>query len=66
MTAYLKVDYKKPVRTPGIVLTRGVVVKKEGKKLWLRGTVEDGEGGILATGEALFIVVEKVKPLPKL
>ncbi|CAG8980265.1 hypothetical protein HYALB_00010267 [Hymenoscyphus albidus] len=66
MTAYLKVDYKKPVRTPGIVLARGVVLKKEGKKLWLKGTIENGEGVPYATGEALFVVVERVKRLPKL
>lgn len=33
MTAYLKVDYKKPIRTPGKILCRARVEKKEGRKL---------------------------------
>jgi thioesterase superfamily protein 4 len=66
MTAYLKVDYKKPVRTPGTVLCRAWLEKTEGRKMWGRGTVEDGDGGIMAVGEALFIVVERVKAKEKL
>jgi thioesterase superfamily protein 4 len=66
MTAYLKVEYKKPVRTPAVILCRAALEKREGRKLWGRGTVEDGEGTILATGEALFVIVERVKPLEKL
>lgn len=66
MTAYLKVDYKKPVRTPAVVLCRAWVEKSEGRKLFGRGTVEDGEGVVLAEGEALFVVVEKVTGLVKL
>ncbi|CZR68372.1 uncharacterized protein PAC_18271 [Phialocephala subalpina] len=64
MTAYLKVDYRAPVRTPGVVLCRAWVEKKEGKKIWTRGTVEvdEGDGGklkVAAEGEALFIIVEE-------
>lgn len=66
MTAYLKVDYKKPVRTPAVVLCRAWVENTEGRKIWGRGTVEDGEGGVLAEGEALFLVVGKVTGLAKL
>ena len=66
MTAFLNVQYKKPVRTPGIILARGKVVKREGRKLWGKGTIEDGEGGVLATSEALFIIVDEVKPVAKL
>jgi thioesterase superfamily protein 4 len=57
MTAYLKVQYKKPVRTPGIILTRAAVVKGTGRKLLVRATIEDGKGGILAEAEALFVIV---------
>jgi acyl-coenzyme A thioesterase THEM4 len=66
MTAYLKVDYKKPVPTPGTVLCRAWLEKSEGRKIWGKGTVEDGEGVVLAMGEALFLVVERVKPREKL
>ncbi|KAG9242229.1 thioesterase family protein-like protein [Calycina marina] len=58
MTAYLKVDYKKPVTTPSIVLCRAWVEKTEGKKLFLRGTVENGEE-VLSIAEGLFIVMPR-------
>ena len=60
MTAFLRVDYKKPIVTPSTVLCKAKVDKKEGRKMWGRGTIEDGEGVVLATGEALFVVVEKI------
>jgi acyl-coenzyme A thioesterase THEM4 len=66
MTAYLKVDYRKPVKTPGVLLARAWLEKREGRKMWGRGTIEDGEGNLLADGEALFIVVESLKPKEKL
>jgi acyl-coenzyme A thioesterase PaaI-like protein len=66
MTAFLKVDYKKPVRTPGKILCRGNVEKKEGRKMWVRGVIEDGQGTVYAIAEGLFLVVEQVKPLEKL
>jgi acyl-coenzyme A thioesterase PaaI-like protein len=62
MTAYLKVDYKKPIPTPVVMMCRGWVEKMEGRKIYGKGTVEDGEGGIMAVGEALFIIIEKVMP----
>lgn len=66
MTAYLKVDYKRPVRTPSVVLVRGWVERVEGRKMWVGGAIEDGMGVVFATGEGLFIVVEPVKPLERL
>jgi acyl-coenzyme A thioesterase THEM4 len=66
MTAYLKVDYRKPVKTPGVLLSRAWLEKQEGRKMWGRGTIEDGEGNVLADGEALFIVVESLRPKEKL
>jgi thioesterase superfamily protein 4 len=66
MTAYLKVDYRKPVKTPGVLLARGWLERMEGRKMWGRGTIEDGEGNVLADGEALFLVVEPLWPKEKL
>ena len=66
MTAYLKVDYRRPVKTPGVLLARGWLERKEGRKMWGRGTIEDSEGNVLADGEALFIVVEPLWPMEKL
>lgn len=54
-TARLEVDYKAPVDTPGVVLCRGWLERKEGRKAWVRGVVE-GEGGrVFAVGRALFV-----------
>ncbi|KAH7412521.1 HotDog domain-containing protein [Cadophora sp. MPI-SDFR-AT-0126] len=61
MTAYLKVDYKRPVATPGTLAVKTWVEKVQGRKIWGRGEVFDKEGKVCATGEALFIVVERVK-----
>lgn len=57
-TAFLRVDYKSPVATPCIVLARGVLENRSsGKKMWLRGSLEDGRGRILATAETLVLEV---------
>lgn len=64
-TAYIKVVFKKPIPTPGTILTRAWMEEKSGRrKLFLRGTVEDGQGDVCATGESLLIEVKK--PLAKL
>jgi acyl-coenzyme A thioesterase THEM4 len=64
-TAYLKVDYKKPVPTPGTVLARALLESRSsGKKGWLKGSLEDGVGGVFATAECLVIGV--LRPRPKL
>ncbi|KAF8053825.1 thioesterase superfamily protein [Tricharina praecox] len=61
-TAYLNVTFRKPVPTPSVVLCRGWLVRREGRKLFIRGTVEDGEGGVYAEADSLFVEVrEKAK-----
>jgi hypothetical protein len=60
MTAYLKVDYKRPVPTLGVVLRRAWIERTEGRKLFGIGTVEDGRGTEMTIGEALFLTVAKV------
>jgi len=54
-TAFLNVEFKKPVPTPGIVLCRAWVTRAEGRKIWARGTIEDGRGNVYATSESLFV-----------
>ncbi|TKA82496.1 hypothetical protein B0A55_01242 [Friedmanniomyces simplex] len=54
-TATLTVDYKAPVSTPCVVLARAWMTEIAGRKLWVRGVLEDGEGKVLASGKALFI-----------
>lgn len=51
----MKVDYRIPVSTPGIILVKGRIVRQEGRKSWVKGSVEDGRGLIYAEGEGLFL-----------
>jgi thioesterase superfamily protein 4 len=66
MTAYLNIQYKKPVMTPSMILARAVLVRKEGRKIYVKGSIEDGNGGVMATAEALYIVVDKIQPAARL
>lgn len=54
-TATMTVDYKAPIDTPGVVLCRSWPVERQGRKTWLKGTIEDGQGKVLASAKALFI-----------
>ncbi|KAF2198359.1 hypothetical protein GQ43DRAFT_378806 [Delitschia confertaspora ATCC 74209] len=54
-TAYLNTTYKKPVPTPGVVLCNAKFERREGKKIIVTGTIEDGMGKVYATAEGLFV-----------
>ncbi|KAG4412344.1 hypothetical protein IFR04_014523 [Cadophora malorum] len=58
-TASLKVDFKKPLFTPSVLLVRGKVVKKEGKRLIVKGSFEDKDGNVLAVADGLWIIVNR-------
>jgi acyl-coenzyme A thioesterase PaaI-like protein len=60
-TATMTVDYKAPIDTPGVLLVRGWPTSVEGRKLWVKGRIEDCEGKVLAEGRALFIAPKPVK-----
>lgn len=55
MTAYLNVTYKKPLPLPSIALSTAKFTKVDGRKHYVRGTLEDGNGQIYAIAEALFV-----------
>ncbi|KAH7055886.1 HotDog domain-containing protein [Macrophomina phaseolina] len=58
MTAYLNVTYKKPLPLPGVVLGVAQFTKNDGRKNYVRATLEDGNGKIYAVGEALFVTLK--------
>ena len=59
-TAFINVRFRKPLPTPGTVLCRTwLETKSDGRKMWLRGTVEDGQGGLFAEAESLWIEIER-------
>jgi acyl-CoA thioesterase FadM len=53
------VNFKKPLFTLSVVLARGRVVKKEERKLSLKGSFEDKDGNILAEAEGTWISVNR-------
>lgn len=56
VTADMSVQYKKMLPTPNVVLCRAWLEKEpERRKVWVRASVEDGLGGVYATGTTLFI-----------
>lgn len=58
MTASLTVDYKKPVPTPCTILAKCFLLpESRGRKVYLKGSLEDGEGAVFATAKILVIEV---------
>ena len=54
-TAELTVKYERPLPIPGVVLCRSWVEKTDGRKVWVKGVLEDGKGLVFARGQSLFI-----------
>jgi len=59
LTASLTVRFKAPLYTPQVVLVRGKVAKKDGKKLFLKGSFEDKDGKIFAEADGVWIIVQR-------
>ncbi|KAL2200548.1 HotDog domain-containing protein [Corynascus similis CBS 632.67] len=57
-TASMSISFLKPVRIPGPVIVRSRIVKKQGRRIYVKGAVEDGEGNLMAESEA--VLVEKM------
>ncbi|KAI0143411.1 thioesterase superfamily protein [Xylariaceae sp. FL1272] len=55
MTAYLNTTFVKPVATPATVLARASFTKVDGRKYFAIGSIEDGNGTVLARADALFV-----------
>ena len=57
-TAYMTVQFRRPVPTPGVILCRTWLERRSrGRKMYLRARVEDGEGGLFAEVESLWVEV---------
>lgn len=54
-TATMTVDYKAPIDTPQVIISRAWAIERTGRKTWVRGVIEDGTGNLLASCKALFI-----------
>ena len=53
----LNTTYKKPIPVPGPVLCTARIERQEGRKLYIRATIEDGAGTVYTTGECMFVRV---------
>jgi hypothetical protein len=53
------VSFRRPLYTPSVVVVKGRVAKKEGKKVYLKGSFEDKDGKKLAEATGLWIMMEK-------
>ncbi|EHY53215.1 hypothetical protein ABEF95_007953 [Exophiala dermatitidis] len=56
-TVGLNITYKKPIRTPSTILARSWIVKVDGRKTWVHGTLEDGMGQVYASAEGVWVTV---------
>lgn len=55
VTGELKIRFIKPVLTGDVVRVLSSLIKAEGRKTWIKCTVEDGEGQELASAESIWI-----------
>ncbi|KAI9902270.1 hypothetical protein N3K66_004087 [Trichothecium roseum] len=56
VTANLQVDYRAPIKVDSVVLVRANVTECEGRKVWVRGVIEDAEEGtVFVEAKGLFI-----------
>lgn len=59
VTAEMTVQYKKMLPTPSVILVRAWIDREpERRKVWVKASVEDGLGGVFATGTTLFINIK--------
>ena len=58
LAATTYIAYKAPLPTPGILLVRSWAEKIEGRKMYIKGTMEDGFGNVYATAETLYIIIK--------
>lgn len=54
-TVSLYIDFKAPISTPCVIVSRAWVTELKGRKIWLSGRIEDGMGGIFSTCKAFYI-----------
>jgi acyl-coenzyme A thioesterase PaaI-like protein len=61
-TVNLESTYRKPVSVPGDCVVRAWVVRREGRKCWVRGSVGSADGGEVFTEGIVFCIQGKPTP----
>ncbi|KAK4450097.1 Thioesterase/thiol ester dehydrase-isomerase [Podospora aff. communis PSN243] len=54
-TVQFNTVYRKAVKLPQVVLVRARVIKKEGRKILARGSIEDKDGNLLGEADGVWI-----------
>ena len=55
VTADLNIRYKKSVPLPSVMLCRAKATKRDGRRLSVLGTIEDGTGTIFCEADSVFV-----------
>jgi acyl-coenzyme A thioesterase PaaI-like protein len=55
----LTTTYRRPIFTPAVVVCRGRVFKREGRKIYVKGIFEDKDGKVYAEANGMWIMMEK-------
>lgn len=50
--------YKRPIPAPSTILCTAKVTRHDGRKIFMRATIEDGEGVVYTTADGMFIEVK--------
>ena len=54
-TTEITLRYKRSVPLPSVILCRSVATKRDGRKLWVRGTIEDETETVYCEADVLFL-----------
>ncbi|KAK3353063.1 HotDog domain-containing protein [Lasiosphaeria hispida] len=54
-TVQFNTNFHRAVKTPQVVLVRGRVVKKDKRKIFVKGTIEDKDGNLMAEGDGVWL-----------
>jgi acyl-coenzyme A thioesterase PaaI-like protein len=60
-TATMIIDYKAPIVTPCVILARAWLIELSGRKVWIKGVIQDGDGKVLSQAKSLFIAARTEK-----
>ncbi|KAK4107051.1 hypothetical protein N656DRAFT_720865 [Canariomyces notabilis] len=55
VTVQINTNFRKTINLPQVLLVRARVVKKEGRKIYVRASIENKDGNIMAESDGLFI-----------
>ena len=60
-TAYLHVNYRKPLPTPGIICIKAKIdpEKSKGRKIYITASLESGDGVVYNDANGLFLETER-------